>query len=63
MEEPSSFFDTILLFAGLALILLTAFRVSRRRTGGRPAEGQRMATYGILVWLGLFGLALYLIFS
>lgn len=64
MEEGSSFLDTIFLVAGLVMILLTTLRVSRRRSGIRPAvEGQRMATFGILIWLGLVGGALYLIFG
>jgi len=58
-----SFFDTLLLVAGLALILLTFLRFSRRRPGSKPAEGQRMATIGMVIWLGLLGLALYLIFG
>ena len=46
------------------MILLTTLGVSRRRSGSRrPVEGQRMATLGILVWLALVGVALYLIFS
>jgi len=46
------------------MILLTALRVSRRRSGSRrPVEGQRMATLGILVWLALVGVAVYPIFS
>jgi hypothetical protein len=64
MEEGSSFLDTIFLVAGLVMILLTTLRVSRRRSGSRRAvEGQRMATFGILIWLGLVGVALYLIFG
>jgi len=61
MDE--GFFDTLLLVAGLALILLTFMRFSRRRPGSKPAEGQHMATIGMLIWLGLLGLALYLIFG
>jgi hypothetical protein len=64
MEEGSSFLDTVFLIAGLVMILLTIFSVSRRRSGSRrPVEGQRMATFGILIWLALVGVALYLIFS
>lgn len=29
----------------------------------KPVEGQREAVIGILVWLGLLGFALYLIFG
>jgi hypothetical protein len=64
MEEGSGALDTILLLAGLALIVITTMRVSRRRSGARrPAEGERAATLGILIWLGLIGVALYLIFG
>lgn len=64
MEEGSQFFDTILLIAGLVVMVLTILRFSRRRSGSqRPVEGQRMATVGILIWLALIGVALYLIFS
>jgi len=64
MEEGSDFLDTILLIAGLVLIALTTLGVSRRRSGSqRPVEGQRMATVGILIWLALVGVAVYLIFS
>jgi len=64
MEEGSHFLDTILLIAGLVVMVLTTLRVSRRRSGSRrPVEGQHMATLGILIWLALVGVALYLIFS
>lgn len=64
MEEGSHFLDTILLIAGLVVMVLTTLRFSRRRSGSqRPVEGQRMATLGILIWLALVGVALYLIFS
>jgi hypothetical protein len=64
MEEGSNFLDTIFLIAGLVMILLTILSASRRRSGSRrPVEGQRMATFGILIWLALVGVALYLIFS
>jgi uncharacterized membrane protein SirB2 len=61
MDE--GFFDTLLLVAGLALILLTFMRFSRRRPRGKPAEGQRMAAIGMVIWLGLLALSLYLIFG
>jgi hypothetical protein len=64
MEEGSHFLDTILLIAGLVVMVLTTLRLSRRRSGSRrPVEGERMATLGILIWLALVGVALYLIFS
>lgn len=64
MEEGSSLLDTIFLIAGLVMILLTALRLSGRRSRNRRAvEGERMATVGILIWLALIGVALYLIFS
>ena len=64
MEEGSTLLDTIFLIAGLVTILLIALRLSGRRSRSRRAvEGQRMATLGILIWLALFGVALYLIFS
>ncbi|HUM15934.1 MAG TPA: hypothetical protein VL086_09620 [Candidatus Nitrosotalea sp.] len=63
MEDTGSVFDTIFLLAGLALIVLTGLRVSRRSSEKKPLEGQRAATIGILVWLGLLGVALYMIFG
>jgi hypothetical protein len=64
VEEGSGFLDTIFLMAGLVMILLTTLRLSRRRSRSRrPVEGQRMATVGILIWLALLGVALYLIFG
>jgi hypothetical protein len=64
MDEGFDFLDTIFLVAGLVMILLTTLRLSRRRSGSRrPVEGQRMATFGLLIWLALVGFALYLIFS
>jgi hypothetical protein len=65
MGEGTSLFNLLFLGAALLLVLLTGTRVPR--TGGRrprePAEGQRAATVGMLIWLGLFGLACYLIFG
>jgi hypothetical protein len=63
MEEASGFIDTVILLAGVALILLTIMRFSRRRPGRPAPKGQRMATIGILIWLALLGVALYLIFG
>jgi hypothetical protein len=62
-EMDGGVLDTLLLFAGLALIVLTFMRFARRRPGSKPVEGQRVATIGMLVWLGLLGIALYLIFG
>lgn len=53
--------DALFLLVGLVVIVLTGMRMSRRRSGRKPLEGQRAATIGILVWLGLLGVALYLI--
>ena len=65
MGEGTSLFNLLFLGAALLLVLLTGTRATR--TGGRsrrePAEGQRTATIGMLIWLGLLGLACYLIFG
>jgi hypothetical protein len=65
MEDGSgsALLDTIFLLGGLALILLTGMRFSRRHSRGKPMEGQRAATIGIVIWLALLGVALYLIFG
>jgi hypothetical protein len=64
MGEGSTLLDTIFLVAGLVMILLITLRPSGRRSGSRRAvEGQRVAAFAILIWLGLFGFALYLIFG
>jgi hypothetical protein len=62
MEDFATLLDTIVLLAGVALILLTIVRVSRR-SGGRPVKGQTSAIVGISVWLACLGVALYLIFG
>ena len=62
MGDESSFVDLLFLVGALVLILVTSAGIGRRR-GGKPAEGQRAAAFGILVWLGLLGFALYLIFG
>lgn len=62
-EDGFTFIDIAFLLGGLAVIVFTGVRVSRRRPGSRPVEGQRMATVGILIWLALLGVALYLIFG
>jgi hypothetical protein len=63
MEDFATLLDTIVLLAGVALILLTIVRVSRRRSGGRPVKGQTSAIVGISVWLACLGVAFYLIFG
>jgi hypothetical protein len=63
IEDGFAFIDTLFLLAGLVVIVLTGMRFSRRRSGSKPAEGQRMATVGILIWLALLGVALYLVFG
>lgn len=63
MEIDDKTLDTIFLVVGAVLILLTGLRVSRRRSEKKPMEGQRAATIGFLVWLGLMGVALYMIFG
>jgi len=63
MEDPASLVDTVILVAGIALILFTSLRVSRRRAGGKPAKGQTAALIGIAAWLGFLAVALYLIFG
>jgi peptidoglycan/LPS O-acetylase OafA/YrhL len=62
MGDESSFVDLLFLAGALVLILVTSTGLRRRR-GSKPAEGQRAAAVGILVWLGLLGFALYLIFG
>ena len=61
VDNPS--LDTIFLVVGAILIVLTGLRLSRRRGEKKPAEGQRAAVVGILLWLALMGVALYLIFG
>jgi hypothetical protein len=63
MGDESSFVDLLFLAGALVLILVTSAGIGLRRRGDKPAEGQRTAAVGILVWLGLLGLALYLIFG
>jgi uncharacterized membrane protein SirB2 len=61
MEDSATLVDTIILAAGIVLILLTSVRVSRRRSGAKPVKGQTGALIGIAVWLGFLGVALYLV--
>ena len=63
MEDSAALVDTIILVAGIVLILLTSVRVSRQRSGAKPSNGQAGALIGIAVWLGFLGVALYLIFG
>jgi peptidoglycan/LPS O-acetylase OafA/YrhL len=63
MGDESSFVDLLFLVGALVLIIGTSTGFGRRRRGSKPAEGQRAAAIGILVWLGLLGFALYLIFG
>jgi peptidoglycan/LPS O-acetylase OafA/YrhL len=63
MGDESSFVDLLFLAGALVLIIATSTGFGRRRGGGKPAEGQRAAAVGILVWLGLLGFALYLAFG
>lgn len=63
MDESVALVDAIILVAGVVLILLTSVRVSRRRSGGKPVNGQTAALVGIAVWLALLGVAIYLIFG
>ena len=64
MGEETSLFNLLFLGGALLLVLLTGAGIGRRGGRlGRPAEGQRTATIGMLIWLGLLGLACYLIFG
>ena len=63
MEGSVALVDSLILLAGIALILLTSLRVSRRRSRDKNVKGETGALVGILVWLGCLGVALYLIFG
>jgi hypothetical protein len=63
MEHSAALVDSIMLIAGIVLILLTSLRVSRRKSRRKAATGQTGAVVGIMVWLGCLGVALYLIFG
>ena len=63
MEDSATLVDAIILAAGIVLTLFTSVRVSRRRSGAKPGNGQAGALIGIAVWLGFLGVALYLIFG
>ena len=58
MGDDSSFVDLLFLAGALVLIIARSTGFGRRRRGGKPAEGQRTAAVGILVWVGLLGFAL-----
>lgn len=60
MGEQPGIVDVLFVVGALGLVIVTSVGVGHRRYG-KPAEGQRTAAIGILVWLGLLGLALYLI--
>ena len=62
MEDGSTLIDTIFLLGGIVLIVLTGLRMSHG-SDRKQTEGQSAVTIGILVWLGLLGVALYLIFG
>jgi hypothetical protein len=62
MGDEAGIVDVLFVAGALVLVIVTSVGVGRRRYG-KPAEGQRTAAVGILVWLGLLGLALYLIFG
>jgi hypothetical protein len=63
MDGDNATLDTIFLVVGAILIVLTGLRLSRRSGDKKPVDGQRAATIGILTWLALMGVALYMIFG
>lgn len=63
MQGSVPLIDLVILMAGIALILLTSIRVSRRRPGRKPVKSQTGTLFGIAVWLGFLGVAIYLIFG
>jgi hypothetical protein len=63
MGDDASLIDLLFLGGALVLIILTSARIGRRGRSSKPADGQRTATIGILIWLLLLGLAFYLIFG
>jgi hypothetical protein len=62
MEEPGPLVDMVILVAGIALILITSVRVSRRRARGKIVTGSTGALLGVTVWLTVLGAVIYLIF-
>ena len=63
MDDASTLVDTIFLLGGFVLLVLTSLQMSRGGGEHKRTEGQSAATIGILLWLGLLGVALYLIFG
>ena len=63
MDDASTLVDTIFLLGGFVLLVLTGLQMSHPGSEHKRTEGQSAATIGILVWLGLLGVALYLIFG
>ena len=63
MDGGNATLDTIFLVVGAVLIVLTGLRLSRRRSQREPVKGQRAATIGILIWLALMAVGLYMIFG
>jgi hypothetical protein len=63
MGDESSLIDLLFLAGALVLILVTSVRIGRRGRANKTAPGERTATIGIVVWLGLLAFALYLIFG
>jgi len=59
----SGLVDLLFVAGALVLIVGTGTGLGHRRHANKPAEGQRAAAVGILVWLGLLGFAFYLIFG
>ena len=62
MGEQPGIVDVLFVAGALVGVVVTSVGVGHRRHR-RRAQGQRTAAVGILVWLGLLGLALYLIFG
>ena len=62
MGDETSLFNLLFLGGALVLVLLTGAGIGRR-SRGQPAEGQRTAAIGMLIWVALLGLACYLIFG
>jgi peptidoglycan/LPS O-acetylase OafA/YrhL len=63
MGDGVGFVDLLFLGGAVALMVLTSVRVRRHGRMRKAPEGQRAAAIGIMVWLGLLGFALYLIFG
>jgi hypothetical protein len=63
LGDGPSFVDLLFLGGALVLIVLTRVRIERHGRTRKPAEGQRATASGILLWPGLLGFSLYLIFG